>query len=285
VSPAELALKGEAVEEWIDLRFFRPLGIRIARALQPSRVTPDQVTLWSLAVGLVASHLFVYTSPWINALGFGLVIVADLLDSADGQLARLRGTASRSGRIMDGFADNLRWMTLYIHLAIRLLLEGWGWSAVALAAFAGAGHSIHSAVVDFVHGAFLEIGAGKGRVELPEDFENAPGSAWWWRASVAFYGSFTRRQARLFPRTVSLIRRVRATAPDPELRTSYAARQRPALLGCPWIGQNAHIGILGAAAICGRPSLYLGSTAIAMTLIAAGVIFAQERATRSVATP
>src|SRR5262249_27911910 len=152
----DLALKGEAVEEWIDLRFFRPVGIRIARALQPSRVSPDQVTLWSLWIGVVGAHLFVYSNPWINAAGFVLVIIADLLDSADGQLARLRGTASRAGRIMDGYADNLRWIATYVHVAIRLLMGGWGWGAILLAAFAGGCHSLKSATVDFVYGAYLE---------------------------------------------------------------------------------------------------------------------------------
>jgi hypothetical protein len=42
-----LAGKGEVVEEWIDLHFFRPLGFRLANALRPTRVNPDQVTMAS----------------------------------------------------------------------------------------------------------------------------------------------------------------------------------------------------------------------------------------------
>jgi len=54
----DLSHKGRAVEEWADLHFFRPIGIRIARALQPTGISADQVTLWSLVIGLVAGHLF-----------------------------------------------------------------------------------------------------------------------------------------------------------------------------------------------------------------------------------
>jgi len=284
--PDDLALKGEAVEEWIDLRFFRPVGIKIARALAPSSISANQVTLWSLLVGLCAAHLFVYASPWINALGFALVVVADLLDSADGQLARLRGTASRVGRILDGYADNLRWTVVYAHVAVRLFVEGWGWRAVLLALFAGGCHSLHSAIVDFIHGAYLEITAGKrGQVDLPEDlsghrFIDPDPGGWWWRLGVGFYAGFTRRQARLFPRTIALLRRSRASGLPRDFRARYAARQRPLLFGCPWIGQNAHIAVLGAAAMSGRIALFLGVTALVMTPIGAALVLAHERAVR-----
>src|SRR6185437_12198472 len=55
----DLSHKGQAVEEWADLHFFRPIGIRIARALQPTGISADQVTLWSLVIGLVAGLRFV----------------------------------------------------------------------------------------------------------------------------------------------------------------------------------------------------------------------------------
>src|SRR6059058_3195082 len=94
----DLSHKGQAVEEWADLHFFRPIGIRIARALQPTGISADQVTLWSHVIGLV------------------LFIVSDIFDSADGQLARLRGRSTLFGRALDGISDNLRFVNLYFHL-------------------------------------------------------------------------------------------------------------------------------------------------------------------------
>jgi len=278
-SADDLALKGQAVEEWIDLRFFRPVGIRIARALEPSSVSADQVTMWSLWIGLLAAHLFVYANPWINAAAFVLVVFADLLDSADGQLARLRGTASRTGRIMDGFADNLRWVATYVHVAVRLLILGWGWRAVALAVFAGVCHSLKSATVDFVHGAYLEVAFDKGRVELPEDLEPVVGARWWWKAATSFYASFTRNQAVLFPHTITLIRRSRAAGIGDDVRARWAKEQRGPLAACPWIGQNAHIALLGAATISGQAWMFLAAGA-AMVLIAAGIVLSHERTAR-----
>ena len=39
--PTGLSHKGEAVEEWVDLHFFRPLGMRVVRLLAPTRISAD----------------------------------------------------------------------------------------------------------------------------------------------------------------------------------------------------------------------------------------------------
>src|SRR2546425_10664326 len=111
----DLSHKGRAVEEWVDLHFFRPIGIRIARALQPSGVSADQVTLWSLLIGLVAGHLFAYQDRWTNFIGFLLFIVSDIFDSADGPLARLRGPSARFGGALAGINENPRFVNPYFH--------------------------------------------------------------------------------------------------------------------------------------------------------------------------
>src|SRR3989449_6954585 len=81
----------------------------------------------SLLIGLVAGHLFAYQDRWTNFIGFLLFIVSDIFDSADGQLARLRGTSTRFGRALDGINDNLRFVNLYFHLIYRLIHAGWWW--------------------------------------------------------------------------------------------------------------------------------------------------------------
>src|SRR5712691_10085478 len=174
----DLSDKGHAVEEWLDLRFFRPVGIRIARALYATGISPDQVTLWSLVTGLVAGHLFVYRDRWIDSIGFALFIVSDIFDSADGQLARLRGTSTRFGRALDGINDNLRFVNLYFHLIYRLIHAGWWWpGAFLLVCAAGLAHTFQSAAIDFVRNAFLRIGVGDGggELDLPEDLDAGQG--------------------------------------------------------------------------------------------------------------
>jgi len=207
--PSDLSLKGAAVEEWVDLRFFRPIGIRIARALEPTAISADQVTLWCILIGLVAGHLFLYRNPWLNALGFLLFIVSDVFDSADGQLARLRGTSTRFGRALDGIGDNVRFLNLYLHLAIRLTLAGWHWHGLLLAAIAGLSHSVQSMAVDFIRSAYLSVGEGSGQLDLPEDLPAARGGTMLERFGARVYADYVQRQSQLFPRTTDLERLLR----------------------------------------------------------------------------
>ena len=93
--------KPRDVEEWIDWHLHRRLAAFVVDRLAPTPITPNQVTLASGAVGLLAGGAL-----YLAATGsriWGLVAGATLLfgvvlDCADGQLARIRGEASPLGR-------------------------------------------------------------------------------------------------------------------------------------------------------------------------------------------
>jgi hypothetical protein len=276
--PTALASKGRIVEEWIDLHFFRPLGYVVARRLVPTRATADQVTLASLALGLVAGHLFWYASARLNLLGVLLFVASDVLDSADGQLARMRGTSTQFGRIVDGVSDNLRFINLYVHLLARLVHAGWGWEALALALAAGASHSFQSAAVDFVRQAYLRLGAGAGsELDLPETLERpAPGAPLGRRIASALYRDYVRRQALLFPRTAELVRRA-GDAPPESLRQGYCDQLESLVPRCAWIGQNIRFLLLALTAVPGWPAGFFWITAIPFNLVLAALVLAQER--------
>lgn len=265
--PNDLQHKGAAVEEWVDLRFFRPIGIRIARVLLPTGISADQVTLWSLLIGLVAGHLFLYRDPWVNAIGFALFIVSDVFDSVDGQLARLRGVSTRLGRTLDGLGDHLRFVNLYVHLAIRLALAGSPWHVLLLAVAAALSHSFQSSAVDFIRNAYLSVGEGRGEVDLPDDLPAVEKGTWLERFGAWAYAGYVRRQLWLFPRTDELLRMLRRVEVAESFRAAYRERQQPLLALCSWLGQNARFGLLGLAAIAGFPSAYLWTEVLAMNLV------------------
>lgn len=275
--PIELYPKGPGVEEWLDLRFFRPIGARLARTLAPTRVSPDRVTVWALAIGLIAGHLFVYQDRRLNALGLVLFIVSDLFDSADGQLARLRGTSTRRGRILDGISDNARFVNLYMHLLVRLLYVGGGWHMGLLVAMAGLSHSLQSAAVDFVRNAYLNIGVGRaGELELPEDLEGERPRAWWARFAGRVHRDYIDRQVQLFPRSVRLIRLARQTTVSASFRDEYRRRQGMLLPLCSWLGQNIRFAVVGLAAISGRPAAFLWTEATVFNLLLVLLLLAHE---------
>src|SRR5258705_3836896 len=255
---SDLSHKGHAVEEWADLHFFRPIGIRIARALQPTGISADQVTLWSLVIGLVAGHLFAYQDRWTNVIGFALFIVSDIFDSADGQLARLRGTSTRMGRVLDGLADTGRVVRLYGHLGARLFVSGWGWGGAVLAFAALAAHSYQAAAVDFIRQAYLHFAVGKGsELDIPDQSATFSDHSLFTRISSWIYVDYIRRQALLFPRTTALVRTLAGGAGGAggprggrdvpaSLRRAWAERQRWCLSGWAWIAPIIRVLLLSS---------------------------------------
>jgi len=220
-------------------------------------------------------------------MGFVLFIVSVVFDSADGQLARLRGTSTRFGRIIDGLSDNARFLNLYAHLLARLVDAGWvPAAAVALVLAAGLSHSTQSGAVDFVRHAFLAIGVGRGsELAADEQLEASAKGSWLRRAAVRAYQVYSVRQQRMFPRTWSLVDRAEHGALSAVSRAAYRQRASPWLAVCPWLGQNIRFFLVGATCIAGWPAGALWVTMLPMNAVLVALVVGQERATaRVVAT-
>ena len=274
------ASKGPVVEEWADRVFFRPAGWRIATALAPTRVSADQVTFASLILGVVAGHLFWYTSGWANLAGVALFIWSDILDSADGQLARLRGTSTRLGRILDGLADSGRFLSLYLHLAARLFVAGWGWSGVALGLGALFSHAYQAAAADFIRQAYLYFAVGKGsELEVDSEGSGAPRSGWK-RIAGWLYGDYLRRQSWLFPRTTELARTFAGRTVPADIARTWAERQRWVVAGCAWIAQNIRWLLLAVIVVPGWPAAYCWIVVGPLNAVLIFLIIAHEREPR-----
>lgn len=95
-----------------------PLAERLAERLRPTRVRPNAVTVAASALMLVAAGLVAAGSTGAGAsAAIALAMaVALVLDTADGRLARLQGTASAFGRWLDEVLDEL--VDLVLHAAI-----------------------------------------------------------------------------------------------------------------------------------------------------------------------
>ena len=88
----------------------RPLGRRLAALGYLLGLTPNQVTALSMACSLAGLVLLVLVAP-APALGLavgGALLLGYALDSADGQLARLRGEGGPAGEWVDHVSDQAR---------------------------------------------------------------------------------------------------------------------------------------------------------------------------------
>ena len=272
------ASKGPVVEEWADRWFFRPLGWRLATSLLPTRISADAVTFASLVLGVLAGHLFWYRSAWVNAGGVLLFILSDVLDSADGQLARLRGTSTRMGRILDGLADTGRFVSLYGHLGARLYVTGHGWGGAVLALAALLSHSYQAAAADFIRQAYLYFAVGSGsELDIPEQSPAPEHPSVWSRLSAWIYGDYVRRQAWLFPRTTALARALAGRDVPASLRRSWAERQRWVVQGCALIAQNIRFVLLALTAVPHWPAAYCWIVVGPLNVVLVFLILAHER--------
>jgi phosphatidylglycerophosphate synthase len=121
-----------AEAELLRRRTYQPLGRfwalgparLLARGLSATRVRPNALTLTAGALMLGAAATIALAPPVSLARGAtaAALALALVLDTADGHLARLQGTASEFGRWLDALLDELSDMALHASIA---------WSAFA----------------------------------------------------------------------------------------------------------------------------------------------------------
>ena len=143
------SLKSIETENIIDLYFYRPIGYQIARLLKHTRITPNMVTVFSIFVGAGTGILFYFDHLIYNLIGILLLVIANILDCVDGQLARLTGIKSKIGRILDGFAGEVWFTLIYVFLALRLTnAYGTAWFFLP-AILSGLSHMIQANITDY----------------------------------------------------------------------------------------------------------------------------------------
>jgi phosphatidylglycerophosphate synthase len=104
----------------------RKISLAISRRLAPSAITPTQVTLISIAIGLFAAPFFLSSLWYWQTAGALLFLLHSIVDGCDGELARLKFQESRYGGILDFWGDNI------VHLVIFACMgAGWARSADA----------------------------------------------------------------------------------------------------------------------------------------------------------
>jgi phosphatidylglycerophosphate synthase len=116
------AQKSGAGVPWYMRVVNRRLGRGIAALAAPTRVTADQLTIASFVAFLAGAGLVVVPQPGVaSAVGATMLLqLGFALDSADGQLARLRGTGSPAGEWLDHVVDAVRHLLFHVAVLIGL---------------------------------------------------------------------------------------------------------------------------------------------------------------------
>lgn len=102
------------ISRWIN----RPISLRVTRLLAPTGITPNQVSVLTLVLGLLAS--------WFAALGgyawwLAAAVafqVASILDGTDGELASLTFRQTPFGAWMDTICDNVSYVAFMVGVMV-----------------------------------------------------------------------------------------------------------------------------------------------------------------------
>ena len=108
--------------------FYRPLSRPITRLLLHTPITPNQVSIVVLALGVIGCWLT--AQPGRNALilGAALILAGGIIDGCDGELSRLRLTSSKLGAWLDTVIDELTTTLYFVALGNHVLVyhrESW----------------------------------------------------------------------------------------------------------------------------------------------------------------
>lgn len=211
----ESTLKSLDTEEFIDIHFYRPIGYRWALLFNKMGVSPNAVTIASIVIGVAAGICYYPTDLAINILGMLLLVWANSYDSADGQLARMTGKKTPLGRILDGAAGDIWFITIYAAICLRLTPQ-WGIWIWVLAAITGFFHSKQAAMADYYRNVHLLFLKGKSGSELsysPHLKEHYREMSWRrefiYKLFETFYINYTVGQEQLTPQFQRLMNKIR----------------------------------------------------------------------------
>ncbi len=171
------SLKPLAVEEPVDVWIHRPLAYVLSKVLYPTPISPNLVTMISIVFGVAGGLAFFSTGvPHHMQIGGLCIFLSAIFDCADGQLARMRGTSSVFGRMLDGVADlvvsvaavgGAIWVIWSKHHSPLTV----GLAALALCVATAVTGSFHTGMYDHYKNVYLRLCTPK--FKEGEDYETA----------------------------------------------------------------------------------------------------------------
>ena len=157
------SLKSFDVEEIIDLIVFRPISFLFVKLIYSTNITPNQISVVSMFFGLLAGVMLGFGKYEFIIIGAALVFLSNMLDCADGQLARLKKNGTKIGRIIDGFIDYATGLSVFLGLGFAVsyitgnYLYGW-----ALSLIGGFSRVLQNMFFDYYRNMYLKYVYNRG---------------------------------------------------------------------------------------------------------------------------
>ncbi len=282
----ESTLKSTDTEEFIDIHFYRHIGYRWALFFNKLGVTPNQITIASIFIGIASGVCFYFNDFWIKLLGVFLLIWANSYDSADGQLARMTGQKSEMGRILDGACGVFWFISIYIALIINQF-DNFGYYILALALVAGFFHGTQTRMADYyrnVHLLFLKGKKGSeldNSKEVQERYRSLSWSKNFIKKLFEFnYLDYTRKQEKKTPhfqKMMGIINEKYTGEVPAWFRTEFREKSLPLMKFTNMLSFNLRAIVLCLSVLAGYPWIYFVFEITVMNIMLVYMVWKHER--------
>lgn len=275
IEEVKATLKSADTEGAFELYVTRTPGYLWALLFRFLHVHPIAVTLMSIVIGAAAGWFFLSERLGMNIIGMCLLIWANWYDCADGQLARMTDQRTLIGRILDGFAGDVWFFSIYFFICLRLTTTPlpftdtpWGICIWLLCAWAGFHcHARQCAISDYYRNIHLWMLLGRQRSELDgsADIEKRYNALawrskdWFEKLYLFFYRHYCLGQEQQTPTFQLLYATLRSRFPNgvPEtLRNDFREKSLPLMPTTNLLTFDFRVGVLFLSLFLGQPWLF-----------------------------
>jgi len=166
------SLKHLEIEELLDLYFFRILGYGFVKLIARTSVTPNQVTYLGMAFGVLSGYFFSIGTEDALMTAAVLLLLANVMDCADGQLARLKKNGTQLGSMIDGLFDYIVGAASILGIGAYLSHHYPLHVVVPLTVLAGCSRSIQNLLLDLRRRFYTDTSA-LGDSPLMDDYDKS----------------------------------------------------------------------------------------------------------------
>lgn len=268
-------MKSSDLEGNFELYVTRTPGYLWALFFRALHVHPIAVTLLSIVIGALAGPCFYADRIAMNLIGVGCLILANMYDCADGQLARMTGQRTLIGRILDGFAGDVWFFSIYFFICLRLTPQfvpfttmKWGiwiWLICAWAGFRC--HGRQCAISDYYRNIHLWMQLGRKRCEL-DSYDDVClryealrwfSKDWFEKLYLFFYRTYCEGQEQQAPAFQTFRKAVQERYGDDvpqRLREEFRQKSLPLMPTSNLLTFDFRVGVLFASVLCGIPWVF-----------------------------
>jgi phosphatidylglycerophosphate synthase len=286
--PFAQVLKSRDVEDPINLWVHRPLAYAFCWLIYGTRITPNQVTLFAILLGLGASAAWIDGQPWSMVLGGALLWSSAIMDGADGILARAKNLQSAFGRALDGTGDMLVGLASVVGCVYHLIDQGASAPLIAVCAFVFPVTILQFNLYDFykeLHMRQTRLDRGgesdtASEAEVLRRTEKVKQSPWYTRLSMTLYADYLRTQEKLIratnPHANQLLSGVTRSAESAEL---YRRLNRGPMRLWMAVSLAPHSYLFAIFGMFDRLGLYIVLRGIVMSMVMAFAVVQQRQST------